>query len=122
MTTPATKRAPRKPSATRQKAAAAGAKLPDDHALAAEADGELIAVNVRGFDLSIDPDALGDFRLHRRMARGDDSAMFELFDRAFGDQAEDAIDSLANAKGYVAPDAAGAFLREVIEAAGLGKS
>lgn len=121
MTTTA-KRTPRKPSPTRQKAAEVGAKLPEDHAIAAEADGELITVNVRGFDLTIDPDAVGDFRLHRRMARGEDAAMFELFDRAFGDQADDALESIANEKGYVSPQTAGELLREVLQVAGLGKS
>ncbi|PPF39976.1 hypothetical protein [Pseudoclavibacter sp. AY1H1] len=110
---------------TRQRAAAAGAKLPADHAVKAEAEGELIEITVQGFDLQIDPEALSDFRLHRRMARGGgdgQTAQFELFDRAFGDQAEDALESLADERGYVSPKAAGALLREVIEAAGLGKS
>lgn len=110
---------------TKEKAAEAGAKIPNDHAVKAaeaEATGGVIEAEVRGFTLTIDPDDLSDFRLWRRFYKGDQTASFELFERLYGEHGDAVLESVADDRGRVSADIAGELVREASEAASMGKS
>ena len=103
---------------TRETAAEKGAKLPTDHEPATEP----VDVELHGIRFTLDPADLSDFRLLRAMKRGDEDAVFEVFDRITGDRADDFLDALADEKGRVSMTAVGGFITDAFEAAGLGKS
>lgn len=106
---------------TKQTARDKGAKIPADRLAAAEVTGETVTVTVRGHELTFDPNAVQDYRLQKRIAKGDGGAVAELIEIVLGDEEDAIVDELAEETGHVSMPDVMAVVNEAAEAAGLGK-
>lgn len=113
---------------TKERAAAAGAKTPNDHAVKTEASSADVTVEVRGFTLTFDPNDFDDDELLTGLDKGrPDEALMVVT----GDD-DDLVDKIAaelrndpanlNGRGKLKRSALVQFIGEVMEAAGQGKS
>lgn len=121
----------RKPAATRkrqptakERAAEAGARVPDDHQAAqaaqkAEAVGEPVTVTVDGITVTIDPDALDDYDLMEQLSRG---LYFQACPVLFGAQWDAIRAELREESGKLRLTRVDEFVNDVFAAAGQGKS
>lgn len=105
---------------TAARAKDAGAKLPADHAAEQEALASTATVTVDGFTITFNPRAVRDYRLNRRLLRGEPDAVPDLIERVLGDQEDAVTDHLADEDGYADMQDLMEFVKRVQEAAGLG--
>lgn len=105
---------------TKELAAEAGAKVPADHAAKAEATGDLIKVNVRGFDLEFDPNDLDDDDLMTALEHGSPNLALQVI---VGDakRVAEIKDSL-RVDGKLKRSDLLMFVTEVIQAGGQGNA
>lgn len=107
-----------KTKTTRQKAAEAGAKVPEDRAAKAEATGEAVDVTVFGVELSIERDVVDDYEAIELLAQNVPTRMFSLI---AGDREEEIRDALREPSGKLRASKILSFVLEVLQAVGAGK-
>lgn len=103
---------------TRQKAAAAGAAVPQDRAQKAEAKQDTLEIVVDGIELTLDRDVLDDYEAVELMAVGLPTRMFDLI---CGDRQKEIRKALADDNGRLRASVVGEFVNKVGEAVGQGK-
>lgn len=122
-TTPARK--PRtvatKPTTTREKAAAAGARVPQDRAQKAEATGEFVVLNVLDVDVTVDPEALDDYDAVEAFADGDPRPFLRII-AGSEEREKEILQELREESGRLRASVVGEFIMTVLKEAGQGKS
>ena len=109
-----------KSGAARARAASTGAKVPQDRAQKAEAVGGLVTVEVRGFQVTIDPDAVNDYRIISQPPVMQISAMMEALVPDV-DVRGALVATCAVEGGRIPIEAVGELLDEITALAGQGK-
>lgn len=114
-----------KPKTTREKAAEAGAKMPEDRAAKAEAKGEPIPVEITldgvegTFEFAIDPEELDDDEALEQFTMNMPARMFR---NVTGEKEAEFIERLRDERGRIRTSTKLEFVVKAMEAVRLGKS